>query len=170
MKKIIRMTKPVFDNWQAPTMEEAIHETSRQLTGAFFGDGHPFREMMRKKVIDQDIEERRIKLFVEGMAKYTKHPKSGKRVIVFNVSSVMLEVGMKDLTLDNNITGTHQMQTIYIQGKLNEYINGQGFNVPCKEADETELFLHYLEQYIPGIWNYFKVFKESNTEQQMAEI
>ena len=26
------MTKPVFDNWQAPTMEEAIHETSRKLT------------------------------------------------------------------------------------------------------------------------------------------
>ena len=29
------MTKPVFDNWQAPTMEEAIHETSRQLTDGY---------------------------------------------------------------------------------------------------------------------------------------
>ena len=80
---------------------------------------------------------------------------------------IMLEVGMTDLTLNYNITGTHQMQTTYIQGKLNEYINGQGFNVPCKEADDIELFLHYLEQYIPYIWNYFKVFKKSNTEQQM---
>lgn len=60
MKKIIRMTKPVFDNWQALTMEEAIHETSRQLTDGYFGNGHPFREMMRKIVNDQDIAERRI--------------------------------------------------------------------------------------------------------------
>ena len=36
MKKIIRMTKPIFDNWQAPTMEEAIHETStRSLTDGY---------------------------------------------------------------------------------------------------------------------------------------
>ena len=35
MKKIIRMTKPVFDNWQAPTMDEAIHETSRKLTDGY---------------------------------------------------------------------------------------------------------------------------------------
>ena len=167
MKKIIRMTKPVFDNWQAPTMEEAIHETSRQLTNAFFGNGHPFREMMRKKVNDQDLAERRIKLFVEGMAKYTKHPKTGRRVVVFNVSSILLEVGMADITLDNNITGTHQMQTTYIQGKLNEYIYEHGFSVPCKEVDEIELFLHYLEQYIPCIWNYFKVIELSDRQQKI---
>ena len=29
------MTKPIFDNWQAPTMEEAIHETSRKLTDGY---------------------------------------------------------------------------------------------------------------------------------------
>ena len=29
------MTKPVFDNWQAPKMEEAIHETSRKLTDGY---------------------------------------------------------------------------------------------------------------------------------------
>lgn len=29
------MTKPVFDNWQAPTMEEAIHETSRKQTDGY---------------------------------------------------------------------------------------------------------------------------------------
>ena len=29
------MKKPVFDNWQAPTMEEAIHETSRKLTDGY---------------------------------------------------------------------------------------------------------------------------------------
>ena len=29
------MTKPVFDNWQASTMEEAIHETSRKLTDGY---------------------------------------------------------------------------------------------------------------------------------------
>ena len=158
------MKRPVFDNWQAQTKEEAIHETSRQLTDAFFADGHPFREMMRQKVENQDLAERRLKLFVEGMAKYTKHPKTGRRVIVFNVNSIMLEVGMKDLTLDYNITGIHQMQTTYIQGKLNEYINGQGFNVPCVGTDEMERFLHYLERYIPNLWDYFKVITKSNTE------
>ena len=165
MKKIIRMTKPVFDNWQAPTMEEAFHETSRQLTNAFFGNGHPFREMMRKKVNDQDLAERRIKLFVEGMAKYTKHPKTGRRVVVFNVSSIMLEVGMADITLDNNITGTHQMQTTYIQGKLNEYMNEQGFNVPCKNPDEIERFLYFLSKDIPCIWDYFKVIEFSEAQE-----
>lgn len=167
MKKIIRMTRPVFDNWQAPTMEEAIHKTSKQLTDAFFGNGHPFREMMRQKVDDQDLIERRIKLFVEGMAKYTKHPKTGRRVVVFNVSSIMLEVGMTDITLDYNITGTHQMQTRYIQGKLNEYMNEQGFNVPCKNPDEIERFLNFLSRDIPCIWDYFKVIELSDRQQKI---
>ena|GEM_PF-3538500 len=167
MKKIIRMTRPVFDNWQAPTMEEAIHKTSKQLTDAFFGNGHPFREMMRKKVNDQDLAERRIKLFVEGMAKYTKHPKTGRRVVVFNVSSIMLEVGMTDITLDYNITGTHQMQTRYIQGKLNEYMNEQGFSVPCKNPDEIERLLNFLSKDIPCIWDYFKVIELSDRQQKI---
>ena len=157
MKKFIRMTRPVFDNLQAQTKAEAIHETSTQLTNAFFGDSHPFREILRQTVSDKYIAKRRIKLFVEGMAKYTRHPQTGKRAVIFNVSNIMLEVEMKDIELEYELNGPHQEQTRYIQGKLNEYINDQCFSVPCKGPDQIERFLHYLKTYVPCIWDHFKV-------------
>lgn len=159
MIKRIGMTKSVFDNWQAPSMEEAINETSSLLTKALWGDGHPFREIMRQKVNDEDLAERRIKFFVVLEEEYTKHPKTGKHVTAFNVSSIMLEVAMKDLMLDYNLAGHHQMQTRYINGKLCDFIHQQGFNIPCKDPDEIESFLNFLSKDIPCIWDYFNVIK-----------
>lgn len=169
MKKIIRMKRCVFDSYvKELQLDHSINKTSHLLTKLFFGEGHPLREKLREKVFDEDIDARLIKLGVGGYAKYTKHPKTGKRWVLFNVTEICLWVTMKDHRGQED--HRNEMQTMYIQGKLNEYMNEQGFSVPCKEVDEIELFLHYLEQYIPCIWDYFKVFKQSNTEQQMAEI
>ena len=91
MKKIIRMKRCVFDsNIKELPLEHSIHKTSRLQTELFFGKGHPFREKLREKVFDEDIDVRRIKLDVGGYAKYTKHPKTGKRLVLFNVAEICL--------------------------------------------------------------------------------
>ena len=166
MKKIIRMKRCVFDSHiKELPLEHSIHKTSRLLTELFFGKGHPFREKLREKVFDEDIDVRRIKLDVGGYAKYTKHPKTGKRLVLFNVAEICLWVTMKDHREQED--HRNEMQTMYIQGKLNEYMNEQGFNVPCKNPDETERFLNFLSKEIPCIWDYFKVIELSDRQQKV---
>ena len=129
----------------------------------FFGNGHPLRERLREKVFDEDIDARRIKLDVGGYAKYTKHPKTGKRLVLFNVTEICLWVTMKDHREQED--HRNEMQTMYIQGKLNEYMNEQGFNVPCKETNEIEQFLSFLSKDIPCIGDYFKVIELPETQE-----
>lgn len=168
MKKIIRMTECVFDsqNREMP-LEHTIHKSSRLLTDYFFGDGHPLRERLREKVFDEDIEARRIKFDIGGYAQHIKHPKTGKRIVVFTVTELLLWVTMNE---HREHDPRDEMQTMYIQGKLSEYINEQGFNVPCKDPNEIEHFLQYLEQYIPCIWDYFKVINKDDKEAQKEDI
>lgn len=164
MKKIIRMKRSVFDSHiKELPLEHSIHKTSHLLTKLFFGNGHPLRERLRKKVFDEDIDTRRIKLDVGGYAEYTKQPQTGKRLVIFNVTQICLWVMMKDHREQKN--HLNQMQTMYVQGKLNEYMYEQGFNVPCKNPDEIERFLNFLSKDIPCIWDYFQVIELSETQQ-----
>lgn len=142
MKRIV-MIKSVFDNKEAKTMEESFNPITIELTNAFFSPSHPFGKMLRKK------ESRRIRFA------FYKYDYFGEGMQVFSLS---LEVVKKGLWFEES--PYDQMQNMYINGKLGEFLNEQCFNVPCKGTDETERFLHYLEQYAPDIWTYFKVAEE----------
>ena len=158
MKKI-RMIKSVYDNPQAETIADYYNETSRQLTAFFFGDGHPFRERMRLKVFDEEIQIRRVRLLPVKMEEYRQE---GCQDPIIYVHQLLLEVNMKDPWLaeyDIADEGNHYMQTMYINEKFSEYLNEQCFHVPTQNVDETERFLHYLAQYIPAIWDYFQIIE-----------
>ncbi len=163
MKKI-RMIKSVYDNTQAETKEDYINEISRQLTAFFFGDGHPFRERMRLKVFDEEIQIRRVRLIPVKMEEYRQE---GCQDPIIYIHQLLLEVIMKDPALEYDFAdeGHHAMQTMYLNTQLSQYLNTQlgqylneqCFNVPTLDADETERFLHYLAQNIPTIWDYFRI-------------
>ena len=155
MKKI-RMIKSVYDNPQAETIADYYNETSRQLTAFFFGDGHPFRERMRLKVFDEEIQIRRVRLIPVKMEEYRQE---GCQDPIIYIHQLLLEVIMKDPALEYDFAdeGHHEMQTRYLNAQLGQYLNEQCFNVPTLDADETERFLHYLAQYIPVIWDYFRI-------------
>ena len=157
MKKI-KMIKSVYDNRQAETKEDYINEISRQLTAFFFGDGHPFRERMRLKVFDEEIQIRRVRLIPVKMEEYRQE---GCQDPIIYVHQLLLEVIMKDPAFESDFAdvGHHEMQTMYINDKFSEYLNEQCFHVPTKNVDETELFLHYLARYIPAIWDYFQIIE-----------
>ena len=46
---------------------------------------------------------------------------------------------------------------VHLNTQLGQYLNEQCFHVPTQNVDETERFLHYLAQYIPAIWDYFRI-------------
>ena len=155
MKKI-RMIKSIYDNHQAETIDDYYNETSKQLTAFFFGDGHPFRERMRRKVFDEEIAIRRVRLIPVKMEE-PLHA-AGQEPIVY-IHQLLLEVIMKDPALEYDFAdeGHNDLQTMYINDKFSEYINEQCFHVPTQNVDETERFLHYLAQHIPAIWDYFRI-------------
>ena len=155
MKKI-RMIKSVYDNPQAETIADYYNETSKQLTAFFLGDGHPFRERMRRKVFDEEIAIRRVRLIPVKMEE-PPHA-AGQEPIVY-IHQLLLEVIMKDPVLEYDFVdeGHHAMQTMYLNTQLSQYLNEQCFHVPTQNADETERFLHYLAQHIPSIWDYFRI-------------
>lgn len=149
MKRII-MIKSIFDNSKTRTLEESFNPITIELTNTFFSPSHPFGKMLRKKVFEEEIDCRRIRFFI---CKYDYLDDE-----TMQVYSLMLDVVKKD---EKFLESPHdQMQNIYINGKLGEFLNGQCFNVPCKDTDETERFLNYLGQYVPDIWVYFKVVEE----------
>lgn len=155
MKKI-RMIKSVYDNHRAETIDDYHNETSKQLTAFFFGDGHPFRERMRRKVFDEEIAIRRVRLIPVKMEE-PPHA-AGQEPIVY-IHQLLLEVIMKDPALEYDFAdeGHHAMQTMYLDAQLSQYLNEQCFHTPTLDADETERFLHYLAQHIPSIWDYFRI-------------
>lgn len=155
MKKI-RMIKSVYDNPQAENIADYYNETSRQLTAFFFGDGHPFRERTRRKVFDEEIAIRRVRLIP---VKMEESPHAAAQEPTIYIHQLLLEVIMKDPALEYDFAdeGHHAMQTMYLNAQLSQYLNEQCFHVPTQNADETERFLHYLAQHIPVIWDYFQI-------------
>ena len=147
MKKII-MIKSVFDDTEAQELEESFNPITVALTDALFGEAHPFGSKLRKKVSVEDIAKRRMRF-----ALY-KIDKADEATQIFSIS---LEVVMKDWPFPFSESNHDQMQDLYINGKLAEYFNEQHFNVPTKDAEETECFLNYLAQFVPEVWDYFKV-------------
>ena len=157
MKKI-RMIKSVYDNLQAETIADYYNETSRQLTAFFFGDDHPFRERMRRKVFDDEIAMRRIRLIP---VKTEEPPHSAGQDPIVYIHQLLLEVNMKDPALEYDFAdeGHHELQTHYLNAQLCQYLNEQSFHMPTLDADETARFLQYLAQQIPTIWDYFKIIE-----------
>ena len=155
MKKI-RMIKSVYDNPQVENIADYYNETSKLLTAFFFGDGHPFRERMRLKVFDDEIDKRRVRLIPVKMEEYRQE---GCQDPIIYVHQLLLEVIMKDPALEYDFAdaGNNDMQTMYINDKFSEFLNEQCFHVPTQNVDETERFLHYLAQHIPAIWDYFRI-------------
>ena len=145
MKKII-MIKSVFDDTEAQELEESFNPITVALTDALFGEAHPFGSKLRKKVSVEDIANRRIRF-----ALY-KIDKAEETTQIFSIS---LEVVMKNWPFSES--SHDQMQDLYINGKLAEFFNEQHFNVPTKDAEETECFLNFLAQSVPEVWDYFKV-------------
>ena len=155
MKKI-RMIKSVYDNPQAGTIADYYNEVSRQLTAFFLGDGHPFRERMRRKVFDEEIAIRRVRLIP---VKMEESPHAAAQEPTIYIHQLLLEVTMKAPVLEYDFAdeGHHAMQTMYLNTQLSQYLNEQCFHTPTLDADETERFLHYLAQHIPSIWDYFRI-------------
>lgn len=147
MKKII-MIKSVFDDTEAQKLEESFNPITVALTDALFGEAHPFGSKLRKKVSVKDIAKRRMRF-----ALY-KIDEAEEATQIFSIS---LEVVMKDWPFPFSESSHDQMQDLYINGKLAEFFNEQHFNVPTKDAEETECFLNYLAQFVPEVWDYFKV-------------
>ncbi len=147
MKKII-MIKSVFDDTEAQKLEESFNPITVALTDALFGEAHPFGSKLRKKVSVEDIAKRRMRF-----ALY-KIDEAEEATQIFSIS---LEVVMKDWPFPFSESSHDQMQDLYINGKLAEFFNEQHFNVPTKDAEETECFLNYLAQFVPEVWDYFKV-------------
>ena len=143
MKKII-MIKSVFDDTEAQELEESFNPITVALTDALFGEAHPFGSKLRKIVSVEDIAKRRMRF-----ALY-KIDKAEEATQIFSMEVVMKNWPFSESSHD-------QMQDLYINGKLAEFFNEQHFNVPTKNAEETECFLNYLAQFVPEVWDYFKV-------------
>ena len=158
MKKI-RMTKSVYDNQRSGTTGNYVNEASKQLTAFFFGNGHPFRERMRLKVLDEDIDKRCIRLIPVKMEECTRE---GCREPVVYIHQLMLEIIMKDSENEHGYAddGYNALLSDYLNGQLSLYMNGQCFNVPTRDADETDRFLRYLSQFVPVIGDFFQTTGE----------
>ena len=156
MRKIIQMTRPVSDsNDPNLPLELAIHKTSYLLTDLFLGEGRPFRKAMEKKLFKEDIENRRIRFDVGGYAEYYKDLEAGRMEMKYIVTGLWLWVTLKEHRKD--LSGYDVLQSMYMQGKLEEYLYEQGVNMPSQNAAETERLLTYLSQDIPCVWDYFRV-------------
>ena len=103
----------------------------------------------------EDIRSRRIRFDVCGKALYTKHPVSGKQMVLFNVSSLSFQVVMMDARKKQ--TAEIDALTARMQRTIDIYFSEQGFSLPCESSEKMERFLDYLTQYIPEVWNYFWV-------------
>ena len=120
------MIKSVYDNPQAETIADYYNEPSRQLTAFFFGDGHPFRERMRRKVFDEEIAIRRVRLIP---VKMEESPHAAAQEPTIYIHQLLLEVIMKDPALEYDFAdeGHHAMQTMYLNARLSQYLNEQCF-------------------------------------------
>ena len=156
MNKIIRIKKNVFDySHPAIPEEQAINDTSKRLTEMLLHESHPLYQKLLQSFNEEDIRSRRIRFDVCGKALYTKHPVSGKQMVLFNVSSLSFQVVMMDARKKQ--TAEIDALTARMQRVIDIYFSEQGFSLPCESSEEMERFLDYLTQYISEVWNYFWV-------------
>ena len=161
MSKIIRMMKSVFDHSHpAIPKDQTINDTSKRLTETLFHESHPLYQKLQQSFSVEDIRSRRIRFDVCGKALYTKHPVSGKQMVLFNVSSLSLQVVMIDAR--NKQSAEIDALTARMQRAIDCYFYDQGFAIPCESSEEIERFLDYLTQYIPEVWNYFRVITKAS--------
>ena len=158
MEKMIGIKKSVADSpYPDLPLELAVHKTSYLLTELFLGEGQPFRTLLKEKVCDEDMDNKRIRFDAGGYARHIKDPKTGKMMVMFNVSDLWLWVCMKDHRKE--VSPHDQMQSAYMQGRLEEYLYGKGIKMPSHNPEETENLLIFLAQHIPSVWDYFTVIK-----------
>jgi len=156
MNTIIRIKKNVFDySHPAIPEEQTINDTSKRLTETLLHESHPLYQKLLQSFNEEDIRSRRIRFDVCGKALYTKHPVSGKQMVLFNVSSLSLQMVMMDARTKQ--TAEIDALTARMQRVIDIYFSEQGFSLPCESSEEMERFLDYLTQYIPEVWNYFWV-------------
>ena len=156
MNTIIRMKKSVFDqSHPAIPVDQAINDSSKRLTETLLHESHPLYQKLLQSFSEEDIRSRRIRFDVCGKALYTKHPVSGKQMVLFNVASLSLQVMMMDARTKQ--TSETDALTSRMQSATDSFFSEQGFSLPCESSEEMERFLDYLTLYIPEAWNYFRV-------------
>ena len=161
MSKIIRLKKGIFDQSHPVIPEEqTINYTSQRLTETFFHESHPLFQKLQKSFDEKDILSRRIRFDVCGRALYTKHPTTGNQLVIFNVSSLSLEVVMMDARAKQ--TPETDALTVRMQKAVEEFLASEGFAMPCETPEEMERLLEYLAQEIPELWNYFRVINKAS--------
>jgi len=160
MSKIIRLKKGIFDQTH-PTIpeEQTINYTSQRLTETLFHESHPLFQKLLESFDEKDIHSRRIRFDICGKALYTKHPVSGKNMIVLNLTALSLQMVMRDTRVKQSEES--DAQTALMQKTIESYFSEQGFSLPCNSSDEMERFLEYLANDIPEVWNYFRVITKA---------
>ena len=160
MSKIIRLKKGIFDQTHPAIPEEqTINYTSQRLTETLFHESHPLFQKLLESFDEKDIRSRRIRLDICGKALYTKHPVSGKNMIVLNLTALSLQMVMRDTRVKQSEES--DAQTALMQKTIESYFSEQGFSLPCDSSDEMERFLEYLAKDIPEVWNYFRVITKA---------
>ena len=161
MSKIIRMKKCVFDqSHPAIPEEQTINHTSQRLTETLLHESHPLFQKLQQSFKEEDIRSRRIRFDICGKALYTKHPVSGRNMIILNLTALSLQIVMRDARVKQS--EETDALTVQMQKTIEGYFSEQGFSLPCDSADEMERFLEYLAKDIPEVWNYFRVINKES--------
>ena len=154
------MKKCVFDqSHPAIPEEQTINYTSQRLTETLFHESHPLFQKLLESFDEKDIRSRRIRFDICGKALYTKHPVSGKNMIVLNLTALSLQMVMRDTRVKQSEES--DAQTALMQKTIESYFSEQGFSLPCDSSDEMERFLEYLAKDLPEVWNYFRVITKA---------
>jgi len=160
MSKIIRMKKCVFDqSHPAIPEEQTINHTSQRLTETLLHESHPLFQKLQQSFKEEDIRSRRIRFDICGKALYTKHPVSGRNLVILNLAALSLQLVMRDARVKQS--EETDALTAQIQRTIEGYFSEQGFSLPCDSSDEIERFLEYLANDIPEVWNYFRVITKA---------
>lgn len=158
---IIRLKKSVFDpTHPAIPQEQAINPSSSRLTASLLHNGHSLFQKLQQSFGEEEIRARRIRFDVCGKALYTKHPVSGKQMVLFNVTALSLQLVMMDAR--EKQTAETDALTAQMQRIVDNYFSELGFSLPCESPEEMERFLNHLTQCIPEVWNYFRVITKAS--------
>lgn len=154
------MKKCVFDqSHPAIPEEQTINHTSQRLTETLLHESHPLFQKLQQSFKEEDIRSRRIRFDICGKALYTKHPVSGRNLVILNLAALSLQLVMRDARVKQS--EETDALTAQIQRTIEGYFSEQGFSLPCDSSDEIERFLEYLANDIPEVWNYFRVITKA---------
>ena len=161
MRNIIRLKKNVFDpTHPAIPQDQAINPSSNRLTATLLHEDHPLFQKLRQSFDEKEIRARRIRFDVCGKALYTKHPVSGKQMVLFNVTALSLQLVTKDAR--EKQTAETDALTARMQRTIDSYFSEQGFSLPCETPEEIERFLNHLSLSVPETWSYFRVITKAS--------